>query len=198
MSKRGDQAVLAAARRRVDAGQHQRAGRGAAGPLRQQLRIVAFGRPTGAAKELRIETGRPARLPGVKMANSAASRSRCDARGVLPPVREAGGPGLRLFRGELVFGQPGAAGIVFVDPGTELGGRQPGKRQQQVAEIAFRIDRNHRHAVDRGFLDEAEAQAGLAAAGHADADRVRDQVAGVVEDRLVERLAGGESCRRPR
>ena len=41
--KGGDEAVFAAARRRVDTGQHERARRGAAGALRQQLRIVTFG-----------------------------------------------------------------------------------------------------------------------------------------------------------
>ena len=38
----------------------------------------------------------------------------------------------------------------------------------------------------------AEAQAGFAAAGHADADCVRHQIARVVEERLVQGLAGGE------
>jgi hypothetical protein len=38
------EAVLTAAGRRVNAGEYQRARRRAAGPLRQQLRVVAFGR----------------------------------------------------------------------------------------------------------------------------------------------------------
>ena len=48
---------------------------------------------------------------------------------------------------------------------------------------------DRRHAVDRGLLDEVDAEAGLAAARHADADGVGDEVARVVEDELLAGLA---------
>ena len=76
--------------------------------------------------------------------------------------------------------------FVFVDPGTEIAGRQRRERQQQVAEIALRIDRDDRHAVDRRLFDEREAQPGLAAAGHPGADCMRHKIAGVVEHRRIE------------
>src|SRR5262249_29760832 len=52
-------------------------------------------------------------------------------------------------------------------------------------EIALGVDDHGGNAVDGGFLQEADAQAGLARAGHADDDTVRGQVAGVVHDVLV-------------
>jgi hypothetical protein len=55
----------------------------------------------------------------------------------------------------------------------------------QVAEIALRIDRERGNAVDRGFFEQREAEARLAAAGHADADRVRRQILRVVEQRRI-------------
>ena len=48
------------------------------------------------------------------------------------------------------------------------------------------------NAVDRRLFEQREAEAGLAAAGHADADGVRHQVLGVVE----QQVARG-ACRRP-
>ena len=41
------------------------------------------------------------------------------------------------------------------------------------------------------FFDEADAQTGLAASGHADDDRMRDQVRRVVQDGCSGTLAGG-------
>ncbi len=60
--------------------------------------------------------------------------------------------------------------------GRKSAGREIGERQQQVAEVALGVDDEGRDAVDRGLLEQRDAQAGLAAAGHADADRVRGQV----------------------
>src|SRR5204863_8197932 len=84
---------------------------------------------------------------------------------------------------------PGAARFVLVDPRTEVLGCQARERQEEVRQVPLGIDGNRRDAVDGGFLDERQAQPGLAAAGHADAKSVGDQVPGVVEDRLAERAA---------
>ncbi len=58
------------------------------------------------------------------------------------------------------------------------------KGQQQIAQVALRIDRDSGNAVDGGFFEQREAQAGLAAAGHADANRVRRQVARVIQEEI--------------
>ena len=69
--------------------------------------------------------------------------------------------------------------------GSKSVGREIRKRQQQVAEIALRVDADGRDAVDRRFLEQREAQPGLAAAGHADAHRVCGQVLRVIEHQIV-------------
>jgi hypothetical protein len=92
---------------------------------------------------------------------------------------------LRLRRGKGVGRDAGASGLVLVDPGSEILRLEIGKGKQQVGDVSLRIDRQDRHAVDRRFLDERQAQAGLAASGHADADGVCHQIAGVVEDGRV-------------
>jgi hypothetical protein len=71
----------------------------------------------------------------------------------------------------------------------EIARRQIWKRQHQIREIALRIDDEGRNAVDRRFLDQSDAQAGLAAAGHADTHRVRREIACIVQNQLVARRA---------
>ena len=80
----------------------------------------------------------------------------------------------------------------LVDPGTKVAGPQFGKRQQQVAQVSLGVDGDGRNAVDGGFFQQRQAQARLAAAGHADADGVRGQVLGVVEDQVLSGLALGQ------
>jgi len=75
-------------------------------------------------------------------------------------------------------------GSFRLGPWSEIGGREVGKRQQQIREIALRIDRQYRDAIDGRFLDERDPEAGLPAAGHADAHGVRQQILGVVEERF--------------
>jgi hypothetical protein len=66
------------------------------------------------------------------------------------------------------------------------------KRQQQVAEIALRVDADGRNAVDAGLFEQREAEAGLAAACHPDADCMRREIAGVVQQQVV---GGCARCR---
>jgi len=75
-------------------------------------------------------------------------------------------------------------------PRAKVIGLQVREREQQVADVAFRVDRDRWHAVDGGLLEQRQAQAGLAAAGHADAHGVRGQVARVVEQFGAELLRG--------
>ncbi len=113
-------------------------------------------------------------------------------RAVFVPVGQAVRPQLGLLRGEGLGGEAVARRVGGVDPRREVTRREIGKRQQQVREVALRIDGEHRHAVDGRFLDQSDAEAGLAAAGHAHADRVRDEVLRVVEHEPGAPRAGGQ------
>ena len=113
------------------------------------------------------------------------------------------GPSSHLAR-PLSTARPGggeSSGDIFsraassVDPRSEIARRQIGKRQQQIAQIAFRIDRDRRNAVERGFLQNSQAKPRLAAAGHADANGVRREVLAVVEQRLGAGLLLGQVVR---
>ena len=76
--------------------------------------------------------------------------------------------------------------LAGIDPRREVGGSEVRKRQEQVAEIALGIDGQHRDTVDGCLFDQRDPEPGLPAAGHADADGVRQQIARVVEDQIVE------------
>jgi hypothetical protein len=76
-----------------------------------------------------------------------------------------------------------------VDPRGEIAGLGVRKAEQQIRDVTFGIDHDRGHAVDGRFFDQADAQAGLAAAGHADAERVCRQVPRVVEHELRPTLA---------
>ena len=75
----------------------------------------------------------------------------------------------------------------------EILGRELRKREQQIAEIALGIDDDRGDAVDGRFFEQRQAEARLAAAGHADADGVRGQVLRVVEQQFIGRLAAARS-----
>jgi hypothetical protein len=100
---------------------------------------------------------------------------------VLVPFAQARAPLGRLFLGELFGGQTPVTSLVRVHPGSEVGGSQIGKREHQVCQIAFGIDQNRRNSIDGRFFDQSNAQACLAASGHAHAHRVGEHVLGVVE-----------------
>ena len=84
----------------------------------------------------------------------------------------------RRFVGDCLFCAPRPR-----RPTAEVLGRQFREGQQQVGEVALRVNDDRRDAVDRGLLEQREAQAGLSAAGHADADGVGDKVLRVVQER---------------
>ena len=60
--------------------------------------------------------------------------------------------------------------------------------QQQVAQVALGIDDNRRDAVQGGLFEQADAQSGLARAGHAGHHPVGGQVSRVIQQQLVGRL----------
>ena len=96
---------------------------------------------------------------------------------VLAPLGQALPPGLRRTRRIIVGRHPFAGGLTLVHPRPEIGRRERREGQQQVAEVALGIDGDRGHAVDGGLFEQGEAQAGLAAAGHAQDHGVRRQVA---------------------
>ena len=113
-----------------------------------------------------------------------------DTLGRLVPIREALLPARRGLLGELLDREVLAGGVLRVNPRPEIRGRQLRKGQQQVGDVTLGIDADCRDAVDGSLLEHAQAQPGLAAARHADADRVRGEVARVDEQRFSLHLAG--------
>jgi len=107
----------------------------------------------------------------------------------LPTGGEAVGPLLRRALGQGLERDSLALGGIGFQPGEEVARCQLGKRQQHVGEVALGIDDERRDAVERRLLDEPDEEAGLAAAGHADADGVRREPLGVHQEWLRRRPA---------
>ncbi len=178
--------MLAAARLRVEAGERKNAGRRRARALGLGFRVAA-----GRARRRRKGTENRDRQAGAAARGVdrelGGGPEAFDPSPVLAPLGESLLPTLGLRRGERVRRLAVPPRLVLVYPRAELAGGESRERQQQVAQIALGVDRDHGDAVDGRFFDQRQAQAGLAAAGHADADGVRDQIAGVVEHQVVER-----------
>ena len=104
---------------------------------------------------------------------------RADAGGCEPLFPLGGDP-----RRVLLDREPGVARSGFVHPGLEARGRRIGKRQEEVAEVALRIEGKHGHAGRERLLEEDEPEAGLARAGHPDDHSVGRQVARLERQRL--------------
>ena len=108
-----------------------------------------------------------------------------DAVAVFAPFGESVLPGLGGFRRERLWRRGLAAGLRRIDPRLELGGREARKGQHQVCDVALGVDHERRNAIERGLLEDRNAKARLAAAGHADAHGVRRQVPRVVHQGLA-------------
>ena len=117
---------------------------------------------------------------------------RLDAARLDPPIRQPFLPVRCGAFGGLFDRLPGAPGFIRVDPGLEVLRQQVREVQQQVGHVAFGVDHDGRDAVQRRFFQQADAQTGLARAGHAHHECVRGQVGRVVKQRLV----AGFACRR--
>ena len=93
-----------------------------------------------------------------------------------PPLGEALLPGGRDLRrgGVNVLALPTRR--LGVDPGGERGRIEALEEQEQVAEVALRVDGDDRYALLQGLFDERDGEARLARAGHADDQAVREQV----------------------
>ncbi len=77
-----------------------------------------------------------------------------------------------------------AQGLGFVDPGAEVFAAEFGEGKEKIAEVALRVDEDGGDAIQGGFLEQGEAEAGLAAARHADTDGMGGEILGVVEDEV--------------
>ncbi len=103
----------------------------------------------------------------------------------LAPRRQPLAPGRRGRFGRLGRRRSAPLRRDRVDPRLQIGAAGLGERQRQVRQVPLRVDRDHRNPVQRGLLEQTDAQAGLAATGHADDHRVRGQVGGVQQDRSL-------------
>ena len=191
LQDRREQAELAAAQRiGIDAEQAEQARRRALHAFGQQLRII---RDTGAWRIERTQD----REGDARVAARRVDRDiglfaqRGDALRGLAPLRETFRPLLRFLRAEFLRGHAGFARILLADPRGEIASSHLRECQEQVSQVAFRVDNERGDAVHGGLLEKRDAQPRLAAAGHADAHTVRGQVARVVEQEVVRRFAIG-------
>ena len=122
------------------------------------------------------------------MVKSAASRRRLMRSPSWPHLAKPSFHARGLRGGELVGGQAFARRVPFVHPGTEVLGPQLGEGEQQVGQIALRIDDQSGDPVDRRLFEETDAQTGLAAARHPHTDTVRHQVFGIVQEEVLAKL----------
>ena len=174
---RREQDVLAALDRvGVDAEQAEQAGRGRGDALAEQLAVVED-RLLGRGERLEDRHGDARRCCRACRSRSRRRRAAagCGRRpgpsspgpsSTAPPAAAANCSGVDAL----------LARVVLVDPRPKSSGARFGKRQQQVGEVALGVDDDRGDAVDRGLFEQRDAQAGLAAAGHADADGVGDEV----------------------
>ncbi len=80
--------------------------------------------------------------------------------------------------------RPARAASVSSIQGRKSPGASAGKVSSRFPRSPFGSIAIAGHAVDGGLFEQAHAQAGLAAAGHAEADRVGGEVLGVHQQRL--------------
>ena len=178
-----EQDVLAALDRvGVDPEQRQQAGRDRADLIAHGLRVGAIG---GRRERAEHRDGQAGVAAGRVDREVGGVAQALDARAVLAPVCEALGPHLGLRLGEVVGRGAGLGGVVLVDPGPEVLRAQRREGEHEIGQVALGVDHDRRHAVERGLLDDADAEPRLARARHADADGVRGQVLRVVEDVAV-------------
>ena len=102
------------------------------------------------------------------------SPSSCqDGQSVLPQLRLLGREGGSIHT--LI------ARLIGVHPRLEVLRAQFRKGEQEIRQIALRIDHQGRDAVDRRLFQQSDTKAGFAAACHADAHGVGHQIGRIVE-----------------
>src|SRR3954469_25414461 len=179
---RRQQDVLAALDRvGLDADKTQEARDGRDDAFAQELAILAQRRGRRGERRQDRDRDARARAGGVHGELRRVSQA-ADALAILAPRRETVLPELRLLRRERIGAEPLLRGVLLVDPWSEVFLPQVREGEHEIREIALRIYRERRDAVERRLLDERDAEPGLSAAGHPHAHRVRDEILRDVED----------------
>ena len=191
----GDQDVLPAPQRvGVDAGEAEQARRGRGEPLAEQLLVLPDG--GGRRREgLHDGDGQPRRAARGVDGEVRGIPEPADPLAALPPLGEPRLPQLGLLGSVGLEGQPLPLGVPLVDPRGEVLRSEVREGEQQVGEVPLRVDGDRRDPVDQRLFQEREAEPGLAAPRHPDADRVGDQVLGVVEDQRLQAGLAAEVVR---
>ena len=161
VEQRREQDVLAALQRvGVDAEQAEQARHGGRDALAQELGVARRRRRRARRATCSIDTGSPAvaarRVDG-EVGGLAQARDALRRPG---PTRPGPSPQLGLLL-RVVLGRPRPCrrASSWSTHGAEVGGRELGEGQQQVAEVALRIDDDRRDAVDRRLLEQATGTA---------------------------------------
>ncbi len=102
--------------------------------------------------------------------------------GSMLPFGQPAPPEGGLVAGIVVGGDAFLRRLVLVDPGAEILRLEVREEEHQVGQVAFGVDDDGGDLIDRGFLEEADAQARLTASRHADADGMGHEVLGVIEE----------------
>ena len=149
-----------------------------------------------AANERRSgQAAGPRRCPACRSRHPPASRKRAMRSPSWPHSASPLLPGLGRLRGAY---SSGVVPCARASAGSIQGAKSAARSRGNVSS---RLPRSPLGSIAiagmpsmRRLLEQREAEAGLAAAGHADADRVRRQVPRVVEQRLVgQRILAGRS-----
>ena len=188
------------ARERVglDADQPEQARHGALDLVAQRLRLGLPGerrrlqRADHVQRHAGVRAGRvDRRLGGVAQRADALRPDALRGQSRLP-VR-------RGLRGELVGRDPRGARVVLADPRAEVGRREVGEGEQQVAHVALRVEDERRHAREERLLEQHDPEPRLAGARHADDHAVRGQVLGLDDGRAAGGIGEGpeEQLRHP-
>ncbi len=113
-----------------------------------------------------------------------------DAGRVLSPIGQSLLPHLRLLLGELIDGDALLGRLLVAHPRAKVLGAQFGEGEHQVGQVALGVDDDRRDAIDGGFFQQTDAEAGLATPRHAHAHAVSDEVLRVVQEEAAGLLAG--------
>ena len=183
----GEQTEFAALQRvGIDPEESEQAGGRALDPLGEQFGVA---RHLGGRRFERAQNGErdprvaPRRVDG-DLALLAQGRNAFRS---LTPLREAVLPFFRLGGREIGQRDAGLAGILLIDPRQKVVARHVRESEQEVSQVALRVDHQRGDAVHGGFLEQGKTQTRLAAPGHANAHAMGGQVARIVKQR---RLAG--------
>ena len=158
---------------------------------RRRARGARRRRPASSAGGAANDRSTVSGMPGVaaracRSPRSTASRKRCDPLRRLRP--NSASPSRHSSAG--LRGEARRATSSCAPPRSRRSRAEnrpaaaSGNVSSRLPEVPLGIDRDRRDAVDRRLFQQRQAQARLAAAGHADANRVRRQVLGVVQQRL--------------